>query len=303
MIRNAQPLVWHPKGVSDTLDASTAFTGAMAALSNLVPDPSTANLWQCRPAATPSVPVGLPTGGPFSSGFSSGFQQGIISGVGAVSVFRIVGSILYGMIGSSVDGLDHPFAFNFATSLFLPVTAAGGAFTGLLPSSQPTTGAWTPPTMDVIGSKLMVTHPGFATTANFIGWFDISIPTAPVWHAGNLTGAITFTIPPSFVAQFANRAYYIVNLTAQPAVVFSDILSPLTVFAATQVLTFGDIVPLTALGQLRFYNQLGGIVQALIVFKDDVNTYQVTGDAALNTLASNSMNFAIGTKCPNGICS
>ena len=67
------PLVWAPAGVSDTLDASTSPPGAMASLQNLIPDPSTAQLWQCRPAAVIKTTFpGLIAGG-FSPGFSPGF--------------------------------------------------------------------------------------------------------------------------------------------------------------------------------------------------------------------------------------
>ena len=289
MIRNSQPMTWHPKGISDSLDGSLTFNGAMASLGNLIPDPSTSGLWQCRPAATKLIDITVAVSGGFFTGTP-----------GVISVFRIVGNIVYGLCGETVSGNDKPFAFNLATSVFLTVMGVTGTN---VPQSLPTTGAWTPPIMDVIGSKLVVTHLGFAAGANFIGWFDISTPTAPVWHAGNLTGAITFAQPPSAVAQFNNRAYYIVNTLAQPALVFSDSLNATNVTAATQSLTFGDLVPLTALGQLRLYNQLGGIIQALIVFKDSVNTYQITGDAALNNLAINAMNFATGTKAPNTVCS
>ena len=73
----------------------------------------------------------------------------------------------------------------------------------------------------------------------------------------------------------------------------------------TPVLTLGDNTPLTALGQLRLYNQLGGIIQALIVFKGTQNIYQITGDPAFSppTLAVNAMNFATGTMAPLSLCS
>jgi len=300
MIRNAQPLVWRPRGVSDTLDSSSAFEGAMTFLTNLIPDPSTSGLFQCRPAAIKLIDATM-MGGGFSSGFSSGFQTaGTSSTAGTISVFHIFSNLVYGMIGNTATGFDTPFCFNLSTNTFITVS---GVTSSNVPQSQPTSGPWTPPIMDLIGTKLVVTHPGFSATSSMFGWFDLTTPTAPVWNAGNLTGAITFSIPPTFVAQFNGRAYYIVNVVVQPAVVFSDIFNPLNVTNATQVVTFGDTIPLTALGQLRLFNQLGGIIQALIIFKGVSNTYQLTGDSALNNLTLNAMNFATGTRSPLSVCS
>ena len=294
-------MTWHPRGVTDSLDGTTAFEGAMAFLSNLIPDPSTSSLFQCRPAAAKVMDA---LGGPFSSGFSSGFQQSSTffqnPHPGQISVFRIFGNFVYGLMANTATGFDIPFCYNLTTQLFVTVN---NVLATNIPQSQPTSGPWTPPTMDLIGSKFVVTSPGFAVSSSFFGWFDISTPSNPTWNAGNLTGAIGFSIPPTFVAQFNGRAYYIVNLTTQPALVFSDVLNPLNVFAASQVITLGDNVPLTALGQLRLFNQLGGIIQALIIFKSVSNTYQLTGDSALGTLALNAMNFATGTRSPLSVCS
>lgn len=281
--RGAQPLPWRAKGLSDTLESSETFKGAMSALLNLIPDPTSADIWQCRPASVKKVNF-VPT----------------FPGAGVVSVQKVIGNIVFGLIASSTTpGFDQPFAFNLATNVFIALT---GVTAANVPQTLPSTGEWTTPTMDLIGSKLIVTHPGFAATAFFFGWFDLSNPAAPTWNAGNLTGAITFALVPSAVAQFGGRAYFIVNTPAQPAVVFSDVLNATNVTAGTQVLTFGDNVALTAFGQLRLYNQAGGIIQSLIVFKGVANMYQITGDAALANLSINAMNVATGTLAPNSIC-
>ena len=287
MQQGTQPLAWRARGLSDSIDGSTSFNGAMSSLSNLIPDPATSQLWQCRPAA----------------------QLLFTTSQQVVSVFKIIGNILYGMV-KTADGNDHPFAFNLATST--PISVGSGA-TGatIFPQAQPITGPWTPPIMDLVGNKLVVAHAGFSATASFIGWIDISTPTTPLWNSGNITGpaGIPFTVPPISVAQFNGRAYYITNVPVpggvSPGVIFSDINNATVATNATQVLTFGDNTPLTALGQLRLYNQLGGIVQALIVFKDSINVYQITGDATgiPAALAVNAMNFATGTKAPNTVCS
>ena len=301
MQRNSKPIAWRPRGLSDTLDASSTFLGAMASLSNLIPDPSTKGLWQCRPAAQLIFNFRV-SGGPFSSGFSSGFQQGLASAAGNITALQVIGTYAYGMIGSKIyPGFDQPFAFNLLTNIPVVITGITGAN---LPISPPSTGAWIPPTMALISTKLCVTHPGFNGANGYFGVLDITNPAAPVWSSGNLTGLVTFTTPPSAVAQFNQRAYWITNNPLQPALVFSDPLVPTNCTNANQVLTFGDNVFLTALGQLPLQNQLGGIIQSLIVFKGVKNIYQVTGDASNSpaNLAINSLNIVTGTLAPNTVC-
>jgi hypothetical protein len=308
MQRKSQPLTWRFKGVSDALDDSAAFSGAMSALTNLIPDPTTSLLWQCRPAAVQLF--NFNTGaGPFSSGFSPGFQHSYFPGSGVagfISVFRVIGNIAYGMMAdSAIPGHDAPFAFNLLSGTGIAVGGTINATT--TPTSLASTGAWTPPQMALIGTKLMVAHAGFTGVGgNFVGWFDLTNPLLPVWNAGNLTGLVQFTVAPTGVVQFFNRAYYIHNLVAQPAVIFSDVLNATNVTNANQVLTFGDNVQLSALGALPLSNQLGGIIQSVMVFKGVSNIYQITGDAALTTsnpLSINSLNVSTGTLAPNSVCS
>lgn len=128
----------------------------MASLQNLVPNPSTNETWVPRPAA-----VALTT----FPGFSApGFQ----------SAWKVIGNLGYGMIASTLNpGKDQPFVYNLLTNTFLTVTGITAANT---PTSPATTGAWVPPIMEVIGSRIVVTHPGFAGGGGgfFFGWFDIS---------------------------------------------------------------------------------------------------------------------------------
>lgn len=301
-LRRTQPYPFSPAGVSDALDSTNVMKGAMTALQNLIPYPGTKNLWGCRPAAINVADYSL-IGGPFSSGFSSGFAFGI-AGAGFISCFKVVGSVVYGLIASSIfAGRDYPFAFNLVTNTNIGVTGATAVNT---PVSPATTGDWTPPTMDLIGVRLVVTHPGFTGAGNvFFGYFDISNPLAPVWNGANTGGAIALTTVPTAVKQFGQRAYFAINPpTGQPSLVASDVLNALTVTNAGQVLTFGDNERLTALGGLPLDNQLGGIIQALIVFKGVSNIFQVTGDFALTTGWSiNSLNAATGTLSPSAVCS
>ena len=302
-LRNAQPFTHSPAGLSDTLDGSNVFAGAMSDLTNLIPDTTTKNVWTCRPAAVLTADFGANLGD-FSAAdfnledFSTGFQT---LNPGFISVIKVVGTRVYGMIATSLTaGHDQPFIYDLVAQTFVSISGITSSNT---PVSPPTSGAWTPPTMDLIGSKMIVTHPGYTGAGgNYFGWFDISDFASPTWNAGNTaTNALAF--PPSAVKQFGERAYYIVNYPSAPSVTFSDVLDPLTVTLGTNVLTFGDNIPLVALGALPLNTQVtGGIIQALIVFKQST-AYQITGDAAStsNPLTINGLNVNVGTLSPNAI--
>jgi hypothetical protein len=304
-LRHATPLTWRGTGLSDTLDASQSMEGSMAVLQNLIQDPTTAGVWICRPAAQLLIDFNLPGSGAFSSGFSSGFQITFFPGVnqaGQISVVLVIGDNVYGMIGGP-SGFDYPFIFNMISKTLVTV---GSAFdTTKLPHTVPQTGSWTPPVLALVGTKVILTHPGFLGGGSnlYFGWFDINNPAAPVWNAGNLGGAVTFLTPPNYVANFNGRAYYLQNPpTGTPAAIFSDVLVPLNVTNASQIITFDDQVQLTALAPLPLSNQVtGGIIQALMVFKSSSQTYQITGDAALTNLAKNALNVATGTDGPQSI--
>lgn len=283
-LRNATPLQFSPSGVSDALDSTNVFPGAMAALQNLIPDPSTANLWQCRPAA-----VAQTLFAPFSN-------------PGFVSVLQVVGNVAYGLIASSRNvGHDEPFAFNLLTNTFATISGVTAANT---PASPITTGPWTPPSAAAIATKIVFTHPGFNFGGGFaFGVLDISNPSAPAWTATN-TATNALIALPTFVANFNGRAYFLVNPAGvQPAAYFTDVLNPLNITNANQILTFDDDEQLTAAEGLGLYSQLGGVVQSLIIFKNVANVYQITGDAALSNLSRNSLNVATGTLSPNAIAS
>lgn len=255
----------------------------MSILQNLIPDPSTTKIWECRPAAIKLTSF---------AGFTT---------PGFVSVMKVVGNVIYGMLSTGRNaGNDEPFAYNILLNTFTTISGVTAANT---PTSPATSGAWTPPTMDLIGTKLIVTHPGFTGAGGvFFGVLDISNPASPAWSGNNLTGAIVFTTVPSFVRNFNGRAYYIVNpASGTPSVVFSDVLVPTNVTNASQALTFGDTVQLTALGALALFNQLGGIVQSLMVFKGASNIYQITGDAALSNLTLNTLAITTGTFAPSSL--
>lgn len=155
-LRKGKPLTFRPKGCSDTVDATNSFAGAMASLTNLIPNPSTDMTWVPRPASVQMTAF---------AGFNT---PGFISGT------LVVGDLMYGMIATGRNpGNDEPFVYNLKLNTFLTVTGITAANT---PTSPATTGDWTPPILAVVGSKIIVTHPGFAGGAPgfFFGWFDIS---------------------------------------------------------------------------------------------------------------------------------
>ena len=87
-----------------------------------------------------------------------------------------VGDLSYGMIaisGGTYNGKDVPFAYNRATSTFETISIPGGAAS--LPTTPVAVGDWTPPTMSVVGSLIVITHPGFpGGTGPYFGWLDVS---------------------------------------------------------------------------------------------------------------------------------
>ncbi len=292
-----KPLVWSPRGASDTLDSSTAFAGAMLQLQNLIPDPSTRNLWQCRPAAALMIDF---EGNPFSSGFSSGFGSGLFANATFISCFIVIGSRIYGMVSSSdILGHDIPFCYDITSQVFVTIT---GYDASNVPASPSPTGVWSPPSMALVGAEIVVTHPGFTGAGGVMfGVIDISNPAALTW-AGTNTTTNALPVPPTWVANFNGRAFYLVNPPgAQPGAYMSDALVPTVITNANQVLTFGDNVPLTCAGGLPLSNQLGGIIQSLMIFKGATNIYQVIGDYALNNLTVNTLNVATGTFAPNSV--
>ena len=284
-LRNAAPIKFAPVTVCDALDSTDVPSGAMSSLSNLIPENTTRNLFEARPASVEETVF-------------AGFDT-----PGFISCLKVIGTKAYGLISTARNaGHDEPFAYDLVANTFTTVTGTIDATT--TPTSPSDVGVWVPPTMDLVGVNLMVTHPGFSGAGGvYLGWFDLTDPAAPVWHGGNISGGVVFSTPPTAVKNFNGRAYYILNPpTGQPGIVFSDVLDALVVTSGTQILTFDDNVPLTALGGLPLANQLGGIIQSLIVFKGIANVYQVTGDSATSNLAKNSLNIVTGTLAPLTVC-
>ena len=265
-----------PRGVADTLDGTNSPPGAMSSLSNLIPDPSTPFCFQCRPAA-----VALTTFPAFSS-------------PGVVSVAYQLGTRIYGLIATARNtGHDEPFVYDIPSATFITVS---GVTSGNTPVTQASAGAWTPPTMTLVSTKILVTHPGFPGSGTNFGWFDISTLASPAWSAGN-TATNALPSVPVGVQQFGNRAYFSMS---NGQVWFSDVLVPTTITNASNVLQVGDNTAPTAMAALGLITTSGGIVQGLVVFKN-TTVWQVTGDVATTNLSLNNLSPAAGTLAPRSI--
>src|SRR5258708_26041322 len=155
-----RPLTWKARSLSDAKDATNAPSGAMTLLSNLIPDPSTKHLFTPRPAASQL----------------SAFAGAGLTTPAQVNELITVGAIAYGFCADTAgafNGKDVPYAFNVLTQAFQPVAIPRGAAS--LPATPATTGDWQPPIMQVVGSRVIACHPGFAGGAgSFFGWLDIS---------------------------------------------------------------------------------------------------------------------------------
>src|SRR5208337_4667783 len=172
--------------------------------------------WQCRPAAARLTSF---------AGFSS---------PGFISALLVVGTRAYGMVASSRNaGNDEPFVYDIPSGLFITVTGVTAANT---PSSPATFGDWTPPTMALVGGKILVSHQGFNSVGGYyFGTLDIDNPAIPAWSAGNLTGAISLPSKPISIQLYGGRAWYAVG----NALVFSDTNNPINCTQGTQVVTLG----------------------------------------------------------------
>lgn len=160
--RKSEPLKFTATTLSDAVDSTNAPAGAMSSLVNLIPDSATRGVWVPRPAAVPALDF---VGGGFAS---PGFMSSLL----------VVGNIGYGTVATARHpGHDEPFCYDFAAGVFHTVAGITAANT---PVSPPATGPWTPPIVAQVGSRVVVTHPGFPGGAIKFGWFDISGTNATI---------------------------------------------------------------------------------------------------------------------------
>jgi hypothetical protein len=273
-LRNAQPVSFFPLGLADSLEQLSAFPGACQSLSNVVFDRQNRGAVVSRPGVINRTTF---------SGFTS---------PGAVSAAISVGTRIYGLVAVA-GGTDYPFCWDTSVGAFVTIAGATGANT---PTTQATSGAWTPPSCDVVGTKVVFTHPGFSGS-NFFGWIDISNPSAPVWSAGN-TATNALPSPPVWVQQFFNRAYFFCGNVAY----FSDSLNATNInntnFAGA--LTLGDTSPIIGASGLAFSTSSAGILSSLAVFKAN-SIYQISGDitgTGSTALSLNIISANIGCSAP-----
>ena len=159
MALRGRPYTFRAQGLTDAIDGSNTFQGSMLTLKDLIFSSKTKNQLVPRPASiklTTFVGVaGTPT---------------------VINALLQIGDIAYGMVANTsgaYNGLDVPFAYNVATNTFQVISIPRGATS--LPATPSAAGDWTPPIMAVVGSRILVTHPGFAGGAgSFFGWLDIS---------------------------------------------------------------------------------------------------------------------------------
>lgn len=144
-----QPFNCYPRGLYDALDGTFAPDGACFALANLIPDVTTPRVWVPRPAATL-----------------------LDTASGNITAAIQVGTRIYGM--QSIGGVDKPYCYDLSTSAAVPISIPSALPAGAYPTTQATTGAWTPPTMEVVGNRILITHPGYDGTTYFFGWIDVS---------------------------------------------------------------------------------------------------------------------------------
>ena len=127
-------------------------------------------------------------------------------------------------------------------------------------------------------------------------------PGAPLWGAGDLSvNPLAGTAPAVFVAQFGARAWYGVNTPQSNAVQASDAGTACIQTNISQTLQFINGIPVTAAAGMPLSNQLGGIIQSLMVFQGDSLIQQITGDFSLNNISVNALQTATGTLSPDAL--
>jgi len=277
-LRKQHPVRFYPKGLSDAYDSTETFAGACRSLSNLVFDNTNPELVGCRPGV-----ISLTT----FSGFTSPTF---------VTVFISIDGTIYGMVSTARNpGKDEPFAYNIASNTFTTISGVTNANT---PTSPSTSGAWTPPSMTVVGKKIIVTHTGFSGAVGvFFGVLDITNPASPAWSSANTATNLLPTVP-TWVANLNNRAYFACANVAY----YSDVLNPTTITNASQSLTLGDPSNIVCMSGLPVQTTSAGVVQALLVFKE-FQIWQVTGDAASTSspLALNYLSLNVGTSAHRSV--
>lgn len=277
MIRNGIPVSFTPEGLTDATDMDNSFLGSCQSLQNLMFDPSN----QYQVVGRPGVGSPLTT---FASFTTPTF----------VSVHSVIGTYVYGMVATGLTaGYDEPFCYDLTTNAFIAIS---GITATNVPASLPTTGAWTPPAMTVVGTNIIITHTGFSGTGtNYFGVINVSNPAAPAWSSSNIATNALPSVPTN-VANYNNRAYFVIG----NKLYFSDVLNPLNATNADQILTVGDNTTIIGLSGLPITTQTAGVLSVLVVIKGS-QTWQVSGDMATSNLAQNFISLTVGTQSARSV--
>ena len=253
-----------------------AFPGACKLLTNLIHDPVSGNMLAPRPAAFLITSfAGLTT-------------------PGVVSVQIAVGAKIYGMIASGLNaGFDQPFCYDTVAQAFISIS---GITASNVPATLGTSGAWTPPTMVLVGNYIVITHAGYTLASGPVGTINL---TTNAYATGNLKQGTTSVLPsvPLSVGSFYNRAWYAVG----NFVYFSDSLNPLVQTNAGQALTLGSASEnVIAFAPQGVSTSTQGILSALVAFKSN-SIWQITGDYSLSNLALNELTSGVGCSAPRSV--
>jgi hypothetical protein len=222
-LRRGTPLTFRPSTLSDAVDGSNSPPGAMASLANLVPDPTTRNVFVPRPASVIEVDLSY------------------LAGAGFVSSELVVGDLVYGTVATSrTPGSDEPYCYNLGSGS--AVTVSGVTATNV-PVSPPTSGDWTPPILAQVGGRIIVTHPGFPGGGTKFGWFDVSGFSETT--TGNTNGSTTITGAPSILGVQPGMTISGTNITAGTTVTATANVV-LTETGTTHTSTLIDALPVSA---------------------------------------------------------
>ena len=154
-LRKAYPIRFTYRGISDSTDATDVFLGAAQNLKNLIFDRDNPEWMVPRPGVTPITTF---------PGFNT---------PGFVSIHNTIEPLVYGMLATNRNaGHDEPFLYDMSMQAF---RAISGVTNGNTPISPATSGAWSPPSLAAIGSRVIFTHPGFGGVGGlFFGFIDTS---------------------------------------------------------------------------------------------------------------------------------
>jgi hypothetical protein len=284
-LRNARPVTFSPRTLSDTVDGTNEQEGALLLAKDLVPSMHSRNVWVPRPASYKSFD------------FSS--FTGPISGE---ALFES-GDLVYGWVASGRNpGNSEPFCYNLETRAFVPIQ---GVTAGNTPVSTPPTGEWIPPTITKVGGYVLFTHPGFSLP-NAFGWLDATSLSDTATGNTSAGGTVITTLSKN-VFNAGWRAGQIITDSAQVVPPGTTITSvsrdglSIVLSQATTALVTGDTItvtggtaasPLWAAGNTSI-NPLPGIANAVQIFNgrawyavDNAVNFSDAGDPLVKSNAS-----------------